>query len=102
MANVIRDQFDRPFGIARTAWANAFDLERLLPALEFAIALRVVRVGLHIGQAAEADQRLEVIRDNQGVLHTRGNYSPVRRRALSRSVLVQQFSRQSADGVEMF
>ena len=43
--------------------ADAFTLQRLMPAFDFAVALRIVRAGLHMRHAGHTDKLLEILGD---------------------------------------
>ena len=44
----------------RNPWANAMGLKGFVPALDFPVALRVVRRGTHMGQTGDADELFEI------------------------------------------
>src|SRR5580658_10030401 len=66
MLDVLVGNLAGVFQRERAAWTDAFPFEALVPAFELAVALWIIRAGPHVGHAADADEFLEVPRDELG------------------------------------
>src|SRR4029453_5166483 len=54
------DQAPGVLEVQGNPWANAMGLKGFVPALDFPVALRVVRRGTHMGQTGDADELFEI------------------------------------------
>ena len=63
MFDVLAGDVAGVFQRERAARTDAFPFEALVPAFELAVALRIVRAGAHMGHATDADEFLEIPRD---------------------------------------
>lgn len=61
MLNIIGNSLHRFFDRARTRWSNALVLQRTVPSLKLAVALRIVWTGSHVGE--DTHKHLEVLGD---------------------------------------
>ena len=63
MHDITLDQPPRILGRQRHAGPNAFALQRLVPTLQLAVGLRIVRRRSHVRHARDANEFLEVLGD---------------------------------------
>src|SRR5579872_2054172 len=61
--NVLRDQTDGIIQGQGHAWPDTLAFDRAVPAFHFAVRLRIVRRRAHVGHPRDADEFLEVLRD---------------------------------------